>query len=265
MTDSRTTESFDGVQIVYDVSGSDQDAPMIVFIHGWTCNRIHWREQVAAFSDRYRVIAIDLAGHGDSSLGRIEYSMPSFAKDVEAVLDKENVSRAVLVGHSMGGMVILHAARLLGQRVVGVIGADTFKYMRDDPRTGKQAEQAQYIANDYENAMKAVVSNMFSETCSEELKSSITDGMVGIAPEVAIGAMMGMAEDEPLFEMARDLSIPKFAINASGRPMDELAVKEAGIELKLLPTTGHFVMNEDPVGFNQLLTEALEQIFPEQA
>jgi len=260
MTVSRKAESFDGVQIAYDVSNHEAELPAVVFIHGWTCNRTHWREQVAEFSDRFRVIAIDLAGHSESGLGRTEYTMSSFARDVEAVLDKENVSRAVLVGHSMGGMVILHAARRLGERVVGVIGADTFKFLRDNPGTGKQFEQWQYIASDYKEAMQSVVSNMFSETTSEELRNSISSGMIAVDSEVAIGAMKGMADDEPLFEMARDLNIPKFTFNASGRPMDESAVKEAGIDLRFLPTTGHFVMNEDPDGFNQLLSEALEQM-----
>lgn len=257
MTTTKTVESFDGVRIVYDVSGLNPDAATIVFVHGWTCNRTHWRDQVEAFSDRYRVITIDLAGHGESSLGRAEYSMSSFARDVEAVLDQEKVSRAVLVGHSMGGMVILHAARLLGARVVGVVGADTFKFLRDDPRTGKQAEQWRKMVTDYEPSVSGMVGGMFSETSPEELVQSITDGMIAIPQEVAVGAMKGMVDDEALFEVARALDIPKYTVNATGRPMDEAAVRDAGIELRYLPTMGHFVMNEDPVGFNRLLDQAL--------
>ncbi|NQW19561.1 MAG: alpha/beta hydrolase [Chloroflexi bacterium] len=268
---SKSTDSFDGVRITYDAQPlrSRQISPAgdfaLVFVHGWSCNRSHWLEQVAAFSDRYRVIAIDLAGHGDSGLGRTEYSMESFALDVKAVLDIEQIRRAVLVGHSMGGMVILHAARMLGERVVGLVGADTFKYLREDPRVGKQAAQWQELVDDYESAIASTVSNMFTDSSPDVLRRSITDGMVSIPREVAIGAMKGMADDAPLFDVAVSLNIPKLTINATGRQMDESAASDAGIKIRHMPSTGHFVMNEDPVEFNRLLDEALERIPTGQA
>ena len=233
----------------------------VVFVHGWTCNRYHWRDQVQTFSNRYRTIAIDLAGHGESGLGRLKYTMPAFADDVVAVLDQEEISRAVLVGHSMGGMVILHAARILGQRVVGLVGADTFKYLRDDPPTGKQAEQARYIASDYETAIKRIVLNMFTVESPEALKKSISSGMISVPREVAIGAMQGMAEDEPLHDLAAALKMPKMTINAIGRPMDREVAESAGVEVRFVTTGGHFVMNEDPETFNRHLAELLERAF----
>ena len=263
---TRTIESFDGVKIVYDVATSgvntspENDKPTLVFIHGWTCNRSHWIEQVTTFSDRFTVIAIDLAGHGDSSFERTNYSMESFARDVVAVLDKEQIERAVLVGHSMGGMVIAHTARLLGERVIGLVGADTFKFVRDDPSTGKQADQADRIADDYESAVESIVSSMFADDTSDELRRSISEGMVAVPQQVAVGAMRGMANDVAMFDLMAGLQIPKFTINATGRPMDETSDREAGIEVRFLPTMGHFVMNEDPAGFNQLLDKALNVI-----
>jgi pimeloyl-ACP methyl ester carboxylesterase len=255
---TKSAISSDGVEIDYDVVGDG--APTIVFVHGWSCNRAHWRDQVAAFSDRFRVIAIDLAGHGESKLGRGEYSMESFARDVEVVLDAEGVERALLVGHSMGGMVIVHAARLLGERVVGIVGADTFKFIREDPRTGKQFEQWRSLArpDGYEAGIDELVSSMFTADSPVALQRSIADGMVGVDREVAVGAMKGMAEDVPLFDLVRGLDIPKFTINAADRPMDEVACREAGIDVRYLPTGGHFVMNEDSVGFNRMLSEVLE-------
>jgi pimeloyl-ACP methyl ester carboxylesterase len=207
------------------------------------------------------VITIDLAGHGESELGREEYSMASFARDVEAVLDQEEISRVVLVGHSMGGMVILHAARLLGERVVAIVGTDTFKFLRDDPRTGKQAEQWRKLVDDFESSVAELVGGMFTENSPAELVRSISDGMIGVPQAVAVGAMKGMADDVALFEVAKELEIPKYTFNATGRPMDESAVRDAGIELRYLPTKGHFVMNEDPIGFNRLLDEALGEMF----
>lgn len=264
MTNSKSVDSFDGVRIEYDSYDADDGTSAksaLVFVHGWTCNRTHWRRQVSEFSGRFRVVAIDLAGHGDSGFGRENYSMPSFARDVEAVLNHEQIDSAVLIGHSMGGMVIVHAAHLLKERVVGLVGADTFKFLRDDPKTGKQAEQWKSMVADYDAAAPDLIGSMFTNTSPLDLVQDITDGMLSTSRETAIGAMKGMADDVALFEPAASLDIPKFALNAEGRHMDEDAVRDAAIELRFVPTMGHFVMVEDPIEFNRLLEEALSQMF----
>lgn len=262
MSDTKSVNSYDGVEIVYgdegQASGPNRTLDAIVFIHSWTCNRKHWQNQIAEFSDRYRTIAIDLAGHGESGLGRSEYSMPAFSRDVESVLDQENLSRVVLVGHSMGGMVILHAARILGEKVVGLVGADTFKYLRDDPRSGRQSEQLNVMARDYDATVRQMVAGMFADDTFDALRKNIADGMIATPSEVGFGSMKGMAEDEPLFDLAKSLKIPKTTINASGRGMDETAIRDAGLNLQIVATKGHFVMNENPDEFNRLLGEAVE-------
>jgi pimeloyl-ACP methyl ester carboxylesterase len=70
-----------------------------------------------------------------------------------------------------------------------------------------------------------------------------------------------MAEDEPLFELAASLDIPMMTINASERPFDADSAREAGIDVRMMKTTGHFVMNEEPEAFNAHLEEALGQTF----
>ena len=56
------THSPDGVRIAYDVTGEGE--PTLVFVHGWCCDRSYWQPQVEYLSQQYRVVAIDLAGHG---------------------------------------------------------------------------------------------------------------------------------------------------------------------------------------------------------
>ena len=259
---TRSVISHDGVEIVYDVAGqatgSNPALDAIVFIHGWSCNRTHWYNQITEFSARHRTIAVDLAGHGESGLGRSEYSMSAFAGDVASVLAQENVDRAALVGHSMGGMVILQSAQLLGKKVVGLIGADTFKYLRDDPSCGKQSEQLNEMVDDYESTVQKMVASMFADDTPDELRKSISEGMLATPREVGIGAMKGMSEDESLFDLAKSLDIPKMTINATGKDMDEMAVRDAGVDLRRVTTSSHFVMNESPQEFNRLLSEAVE-------
>lgn len=59
--------SADGIPVRYEVHGAGP--PALVFVHGWSCDRDYWRGQVEHFAGRYRVVTVDLAGHGESGGG----------------------------------------------------------------------------------------------------------------------------------------------------------------------------------------------------
>ncbi|PXX65059.1 pimeloyl-ACP methyl ester carboxylesterase [Nocardia tenerifensis] len=84
------------------------DRPVIVLVHGWTCCIEYWNPQINAFAGEYRVIAYDQRGHGESELGQSPLSMDLLADDLAAVLDASlrPGQRAVIVGHSLGGMTL---------------------------------------------------------------------------------------------------------------------------------------------------------------
>ena len=114
--------SADGVPIAYSVEGDGTTA--VVLIHGWSCDRTYWREQIEPLIATYRVVSIDLAGHGESGQERAAWTLPAFGEDVKAVVEALGLERVVLVGHSMGGPAALEAARLLGSKVLGVVAVD---------------------------------------------------------------------------------------------------------------------------------------------
>jgi pimeloyl-ACP methyl ester carboxylesterase len=93
------------------------DAPPIVLLHGLALSSAAWHHQLIDLGDDFRVIAIDLRGHGRSTAGSAGYGLEQLADDVTRVLDELDVTDAVLVGHSMGGMVIM---RLCIDDLVGV-------------------------------------------------------------------------------------------------------------------------------------------------
>jgi pimeloyl-ACP methyl ester carboxylesterase len=146
---NRTTSSFDGVSIAYSVSGTAETA--LVFIHGGMSDRSFWDGQHTAFADRFRVIALDLAGHGESGQNRQEWSILQFGRDAIAVMDAENVSRAVLIGNSLGGPAAVEAAVLAPTRVLAVIGVDT---LQDLGRT-IDADAMNHAADEWQRDPKA--------------------------------------------------------------------------------------------------------------
>ena len=137
--------SADGVAVRYEVHGGG--TPAVVFIHGWSCDRRYWQRQVGHFAARFTVVTIDLAGHGESGTGRQSWTMPAFGEDVVAVVTELNLPDMVLVGHSMGGDVVVEAARRLPERVRGLVWVDTYRSLTEsDSDAAVEEETAAFMA-----------------------------------------------------------------------------------------------------------------------
>jgi pimeloyl-ACP methyl ester carboxylesterase len=116
-TGETKSASADGGRIV-DLPGGDLQvredgpaaAPAVVMLHGWTAS-IHWFDRITPLLDgRYRVIRVDLLGHGGSAKPKDGYSMEAQADRVAAALGQLGVSRALVAGHSTGGEVAIALA-----------------------------------------------------------------------------------------------------------------------------------------------------------
>jgi pimeloyl-ACP methyl ester carboxylesterase len=79
----------------------------VVFVHGAGSSRRTWHMQAEAFESTHRVVALDLSGHGESDAGPDEVSIEEFASELAALVEHLNLSDFVLVGHSMGGGVVM--------------------------------------------------------------------------------------------------------------------------------------------------------------
>src|SRR6187401_2757685 len=117
-----TVSSADGAAIRYDSDGTG--TPELVLVHCWSCDRHVWDGVAPRFSKSYRVVTLDLAGHGESGRKRKEWTIEAYAEDVKAVVEGLGIKRAILIGHSMGALVALEAAKRLPGRVVGIVPVD---------------------------------------------------------------------------------------------------------------------------------------------
>ena len=101
----------DGLKIHSASAGSGRTT--LVLVHGWTCDSSSWAAQVPVLAKKYRVLTLDLPGHGQSGAPKDgKFSMDLFARAVEAVRAEAGTDKIVLVGHSMGAPVIRQYARL---------------------------------------------------------------------------------------------------------------------------------------------------------
>lgn len=258
-----TVASADGVTIEYEVHGRGPRA--LVFVHGWSCDRGYWREQIGPFSGKYRVITLDLAGHGASGSGRAAWTIANFARDVAAVVEAEDARDVVLVGHSLGGPIVLEAAHRLPERVRGVVAIDTFVDFWVTPVMQQTIEP---LRGDFAAATRSFVRNaMFLPTSPAALADGIAEAMSRAPPAVALPALDGLTDwvRERQSEAIASLRAPIGLIMPAGGP-DHLKVflrsrghaPMAGIEI--VAEAGHFPMLEAPAAFNARLQVLLDRM-----
>jgi pimeloyl-ACP methyl ester carboxylesterase len=255
--------SFDSERIAYDVVGTEK--PALIFIHGWCCDSRYWQKQLFAFSKNYQVITIDLAGHGNSSANRIDYTMLSFAKDVRAVIDKEKINRTILIGHSMGGGVIAEAARIMPKKVIAIIGIDTLQNVAEKLPQKTLDKVVKPFELDFSNAMQTFVLPMFPLKADKKLIYWVKEDMSSAPQEVALSAFRNYAGQNINGEASKvfdEIPIPVVLINSRLWPTnsDENRKHIKNYKLFYIEETGHFSMLEKPEEFNKILTDALKYI-----
>ena len=262
-TRSDVAISFDSEHIAYEVSGKGRTS--LIFVHGWSCDGRYWDNQIPAFAADYHVITVDLAGHGHSSFNRAELSMMSFAKDIQAVLDREKVDKAILVGHSMGGGVIAEAARLMPTRVIGIIGIDTLHNVAEHIPQSEIDGFVEAFDADFTNATQDFVLSMFHKDTEQAVKDWVKTDMSSAPKTPALSAFenyLGQYVTNDAVNVFLEVDAPVITINARMWPTNE---ENNRMHIKnyhafYIEDSGHFPMLEKPVSFNLLLRQSIELI-----
>jgi pimeloyl-ACP methyl ester carboxylesterase len=257
------TLSADKVEIVYTNQGSGETA--VIFIHGGFADRSSWTNQVKLFAAKYHVIALDLAGHGESGKNRKKWDIFGFARDVRAVMEKEKIRRAVLVGNSLGGPVALETARLVPDKVVGIVAVDTFQVFMNPP-PGYFQQQARAFRSDSTGTMRKMVSQLFHKDVDPALYAQLEKKMLKNTTPIMAAGLMEFFATYDLVEAAKQVPHPIRCIN--GDLMSTQVEKNRDIHpdfnAVILPHTGHYPMLEKPELFNRHLEKILSEIMTEK-
>ena len=113
-----------GIRLHYEASGTGTIP--VVLVHGYGMSSEVWEKAMPLFPSDYRWLAVDLRGFGHSDKPEGGYSCPELAEDIAAFLDGLELSQAVLIGHSFGGLVVQHFAASHPERVLALVLSNTF-------------------------------------------------------------------------------------------------------------------------------------------
>ncbi|MGH9241487.1 MAG: alpha/beta fold hydrolase [Vicinamibacterales bacterium] len=245
----------DGVTVHWTAAGSGRQA--VILVHGWTCDESSWKEQVPALAKSYRVITLDLPGHGKSGMPKA-FSMELFARAVEAVRAEAKVDRAILVGHSMGTPVIRKYALMYPARVAGLVIVDGLVQLppaaAQPGQPGRGAIPSMPVAG-----RESMVRGMFGPATTPELQQHILKMMLGAPEATAVGAMNATWDTSQWSD--QKITVPVLAVFAGTRALaSEQAVKTLypNADYQTIPETAHFLMMEKPAEFNRILVRFVD-------
>lgn len=256
-----------GITLAYSDQGSGLP---VVFLHAFPFNRTMWEPQLACLSDRYRIITVDLRGHGESDAPFWRYSMDLFADDVKGLLDYLGIQQAVLVGLSMGGYLMFALHRKYRERITGLVFCDT----RAEADTREVAAWRFALAQKiYKEGTKAVVAEMGPKLLSAaayQIKPDLVRQVEAISLSTqisgAIGDLMAIAERPDSSPDLSRIACPTLVLVGDGDRLtspDEnrrIADRIAGAKFEIIPSAGHISNLEQPDAFNTALRSFLETL-----
>jgi len=255
---SRSTK-LDGAKVHYTEYGAGENA--LVFVHGWSCDETFWAAQAPALGAKFRVITIDLPGHGQSDKPQIAYTMDLYARAIDAVLRDAKVKTATLIGHSNGTPVIRQFYRKFPEKTRAlVIVEGALRPFGDKAMMEKFV--AQLKAPNYEENTGKMIDSMTSPIHDAAMREKIKTAMLR-TPQYVSASEMEATLDPELWKPDK-IDVPVLMILAK-QPLWNAEYEQfvhgivPDLDYQMWEGVSHFVMMEQPAKFNAALIAFLEK------
>ena len=258
-----TVVNTNGEEIHFSNTGAGDIA--LIFIHGFANNQEIWEGQIAHFSDRYQVIAVDLPGFGMSSHNRTEWTMENYGKDIAGVVHDLKLKKVVLIGHSTGAYVAVEAAHLLKNEVMGLILVDEVKDLKihfsEETIVGMKGFLNDLMSNPSEE--KLVQGGFFKQHTAESYQKILkmfdaNPSQVGWDDFISNYFKWSNEKDEIALG---NLSVPVSLINADLPPTnaEQLHAIISDLNIDIVENSGHCIYWDFPEQFNALIEKNVQK------
>jgi pimeloyl-ACP methyl ester carboxylesterase len=268
-------ETKDGAKIYYQDQGEGQ---RILLVHGWMCSSKFWQKNVPEFANAFRVVTLDLRGHGNSSKALTGHTIGQYARDVREVIEHLGLQDAVLVGWSLGGPVVLSYYQQYGRdsrlKALGLVDATPFPFSPADwnshPLKGynyddMNATFADYTANPRKFAI-AFTTRMFKQKPSDGDMDWVVAELMKTPTWIAEAAysdflMSDYAKSLPAIKVPVIVFAANSGIFRNGIAMGKAIAKQVP-QGTFIPfeDAGHILFYEQPQKFNAALTDVVKAL-----
>lgn len=214
------------------------------------------------------MVTIDLAGHGKSGDNRSDWSIESLGNDVIQVIKELSLKKVILIGHSLGGNVILEVAAKLPEPVIGLVGIDNFKYAGTplpSPLMEQISQALELMKTNFaevsENfARLSLVSAQTDKLIAERVINDYKNFKPNVGRPLLISSFSYHDREK---ELLQNLKLKLHLINVDYFPTNEELLKEntgSGYVLFKMKGTCHYPMIESPDEFNAILEKVVSAI-----
>lgn len=261
-----TVNSFDGVSINFDNEGKGE--PAIILVHGWSNTRSIWDAQVSHFSEKYRVIAVDLPGFGKSGNNRSEWTIASYGEDISTIIQQLNLKKVVLVGFSLGAPIVIEAANKVPDHVIGVVLVDDLHEveMQIPPPMARFLDSMMMDLINNPTKEKLVGGGFFKKNVDSAFHRvvSILEGASHIGWRESLAGYMEW-QNEHCTNSIKSVKAPIIAINSDLQPTNVEAFRKYAptFKAKIVEDVGHLIMWDNTEEFNRLLEESIQEFIRE--
>ena len=261
-----------GVNLAYESQGSGET---IVILHGFAFSKALYRAQIIEFSKKYRVIAIDMRGHGDSDKPYSDYSPEVFAKDISFFLDEMGFSQVSVLGHSLGGLVAQVFALTYPSRVKSLILYGTSASIPPIGNWSGPWGQEEGMASDsvgkieelgFEEYERILFQYLFSPNTDLSLiESYLEKSAFKVPQDIAIAIRRGVTNFNTMNRL-NEIEVPTLVIvggNDCRTPVENSENINRAIpnsSLKIIKGTGHMAHIEKANEFNKAVLDFLKAI-----
>lgn len=268
-TGDNVSININDLTVSYTDEGPD-DAPVIIFIHGFPFNKTMWTNQISAFSENYRVVAYDVRGHGKSETGADDFSIELFVKDLIIAMDTLQIDRAILCGLSMGGYIALNAIENYPERFDALVLCDTNCTADTQEVQEKRLNTIESIKqNGVENFADELIGNLLAPqtlVTKNEITTAVREMIIKTSPDSLYQTLIAFTWRSETCSKLQEIKVPvliivgkedKITPPEAARLMHE---KIRGSVLSIIEHAGHLSNLENPDQFNNHLNEFLASV-----
>lgn len=244
---------------------NEKGNPTLVFIHGSFINKEYFERQISYFSPNYRVIALDLAGHGNSTRDGDDWTTKRFGTDVSELIEKLSLKNVILIGHSLGGDIMLEAVHNNPASIIGIIAIDYFKNINFKLPKEIINQIISNLQTDFASTSEQYVKEMLiTGDTEDEIARKVSHDYRNMDPEIGIAMTNDLLNcPERKMELLKGLRHKLYLINVDYFPTNENELEKIlgdNYELMSLEGTCHYPMLENPDRLNELLEKTILKI-----
>ena len=252
--DDRFLTVADGTALHY-VTNEGADMP-VVFVHGWCSNASHFGQQLAYFANDHRVLAVDRRGHGQSATPTHGYSARQHADDLLAVLDHEDLTTSIVVGHAGGCPSVLQFAADHPDRCRALVLLDTRISPAADLRgADSETPLAQMVAAIADDATFENIYRGFISPERTQLADAVVTDALAVPRSIAQADLASIAIDT--VSLSRSVRCPVLWISVDPPDEEYLRSVFTDVHCRHVPDSGHFVQLEAPDAVNSEIAKFL--------